>query len=439
MTRKLPRTSRADAPPLLLFLLLIATGALGAAACAHGAAQTPRRAAAAHATPPIVSPHAPGQGAMPRPAQYIQNTNNAPLAPVPAGGVQVPAYPGPVAAQDGQWTMPGENLADWRYSALDQITTHNVGRLKLAWTFSTGTLHGNEAAPLVVGSTMYVVTPYPNIFYALNLKKHGALKWKFNPHPDPSSQGVACCDTVNRGAIYGYGNIYYNLLDDQTVAVNAKTGKMVWKTRLDTIEHGSTMTMAPILAKNHVIVGNSGGELGVHGWVAGLDARTGAIAWRGYSEGPDSQVLIGSGYHPYYSQFRGKNLGVSTWPPGDWRIGGGAGPAGGERRARGRARRAGDRCGGCAARSQGALAGPVYLAGVDGAGGSRAVLSAHVQPVVHHFGRHRHVGDAGDVVLPAAAAAGGGAAAGAVGGIVAAGGLTLAEQPHRRGGGDEGE
>lgn len=326
MTRKLPRTSRASVRPLLLFLLLaaIAAGTLGAAACAHGAAQTPRRAAAAHATPPIVSPHAPGQGAMPRPAQYIQNSNNAPLAPVPANSVQVPAYPGPVAAQDGQWTMPGENLADWRYSALDQITSRNVGKLQLAWTFSTGTLHGNEAAPLVVGATMYVVTPYPDILYALDLNKHGALKWKFNPHPDPSSQGVACCDTVNRGAVYGYGNIYYNLLDDHTVAVNAKTGKMVWKTRLDTIEHGSTMTMAPILAKNHVIVGNSGGELGVHGWVAGLDARTGAIAWRGYSEGPDSQVLIGSGYHPYYPQFRGKNLGVSTWPAGAWRTGGGS-------------------------------------------------------------------------------------------------------------------
>ena len=133
---------------------------------------------------------------MPRPAQYIQNTNDAPLAPVPASSVQVPAYPGPVAPQNGQWTMPGENLADWRYSALDQITTHNVRQLKLAWTFSTGTLHGEEAAPLVVGSTLYFVTPYPNILYALDLTKDGALKWKFNPHPDPSSQGVACCDTV---------------------------------------------------------------------------------------------------------------------------------------------------------------------------------------------------------------------------------------------------
>lgn len=222
--------------------------------------------------------------------------------------------------------MAAKNYASTRYSTLDQINTGNVRNLKLAWTFSTGTTHGLEAAPLIVNNTMYIVTPWPNSLYALDLTKPGApMKWVYEPSPAPASQGVACCDTVNRGAAYYNGRIYYNTLDVQTVAVDANTGKEVWKTKLGDINLGESITMAPIVAKGKVIVGNSGGEFGVRGWMAGVDADTGKIAWRAYATGPDKDVLIGPDFKPFYPADRAKDLGIKTWPGHSWKIGGGTG------------------------------------------------------------------------------------------------------------------
>src|SRR5579884_3929660 len=110
--------------------------------------------------------------------------------------------------------MPAKNYASTRYSTLDQINTGNVKDLKLAWSFSTGLTRGHEAAPLVVNNTLYVVTPWPNLLYALDLTKPGApTKWMYDPHVAAAAQGVACCDVVNRGAAYYKGRIYYNTLD----------------------------------------------------------------------------------------------------------------------------------------------------------------------------------------------------------------------------------
>lgn len=224
---------------------------------------------------------------------------------------------------DGQWIMAAKNYASTRYSTLDQINTGNVKQLKLAWTFSTGLTRGHEAAPLVVNNTMYIVTPYPNNLYALDLTKPGApLKWEYQPGTSPSSQGVACCDVVNRGAAYWNGKIIYNTLDVHTVAVDANTGEEVWNTKLGDINTGESMTMAPIVAKGVVLVGNSGGEFGVRGWLAGLDADTGKIKWRAYGAGPDKDVLIGSNFKPFYKKDQGKDLGATTWPGDAWKIGG---------------------------------------------------------------------------------------------------------------------
>ncbi len=228
-------------------------------------------------------------------------------------------------ADDGQWVMAPKNYASTRYSTLDQINTGNVANLKLAWTFSTGMTHGHEAAPLIVNNTMYIVTPYPNTLYALDLTKPGApMKWSYEPHPEPASQGVACCDVVNRGAAYYNGKIIYNVLDVQTVAVDANTGKEAWRTKLGDINLGESITMAPIVAKGTVLVGNSGGEFGVRGWIAGLDGDTGKIKWRAYNTGPDKDVLIGPNFKPFYAKDRGTDLGVKTWPADGWKIGGAA-------------------------------------------------------------------------------------------------------------------
>ncbi|HMI42098.1 MAG TPA: hypothetical protein VK516_00655 [Gemmatimonadaceae bacterium] len=99
-------------------------------------------------------------------------------------------------AEDGQWVRPAKDYASTRYSGLSEINTGNVANLKVAWTFSTGVLRGQEAAPIVAGSTMYVVTPYPNILYALDLTKPGETKWAYRPRPAAAAQGVACCDVV---------------------------------------------------------------------------------------------------------------------------------------------------------------------------------------------------------------------------------------------------
>jgi alcohol dehydrogenase (cytochrome c) len=236
-------------------------------------------------------------------------------APTPTVGVS--------AGSVGEWEIDGKNTALTRFSDLDQITTANVAQLRPAWSFATGELHGHEGTPLVVGSTMYIVTPFPNVAYALDLAHPGQIKWEFHPNTDPWSVGVACCDVVVRGWAYGDGKLIYNLLDDRTIAVDANTGKEVWETKLDDVRRGVTMTMAPLVVKDKVIVGNSGGEMGALGWIAALDIHTGKLVWQAYNVGPDSLARIGADFHPFYQKDRGKDLGVTTWPTDAWKHGAG--------------------------------------------------------------------------------------------------------------------
>ncbi|HEX2248784.1 MAG TPA: PQQ-dependent dehydrogenase, methanol/ethanol family [Gemmatimonadales bacterium] len=225
--------------------------------------------------------------------------------------------------EDGQWTMPAKDYASTRYSGLAQITARNATRLRPVWSFSTGVLGGHEGQPLVVDKTMYVVTPYPNVVYAFDLTREGyPLRWKYRPDVAPASIGTACCDVVNRGAFYADGRIYYNLLDGHTVALDAATGKEVWKTKVAEVTRGETMPMAPLVVKDRVIVGTSGGEYGVRGWVKGLDAKSGKVVWTGYTIGPDADVLARPGtFKPFYQ--RGSQLALESWPGETWKRGGG--------------------------------------------------------------------------------------------------------------------
>jgi len=223
----------------------------------------------------------------------------------------------------GEWHSQARDYANTRYSPLDQITALNAGKLRIAWTFSDGTLHGHEAAPLVVGDTMYVVTPFPDMAYALDLTQPGAnIKWTFKPNPSPTAVGKACCDAVTRGVAYIDGKIIYNLLDDHTVAVDVKTGKEIWRTKMGNVESGETMTMAPLIVGKKVFVGDSGGEMGAHGWIAALDVDTGKELWRAYNTGGDKLDLIGDQFKPFYSWMKGKDLGIASWPAGMWKHGG---------------------------------------------------------------------------------------------------------------------
>jgi len=244
--------------------------------------------------------------------------------PLPASGTGAAIEAAATAPEDGQWTRPAKDYASSRFSGLNEINTGNVASLKPAWTFPTGVLRGQEAAPIVAGHMMYVVTPYPNLLYAFDLSKPGAsLKWMYNPKPVTSSQGEACCDVVNRGPSYADGKIIYATLDNNVIAVNAESGKEVWRTKVGDINKGETITMAPLIVKDRVLVGNSGGEMGVRGWLKGLDLKSGAVNWTALSTGPDSGVLIGPAFKPFYKKDHGTDLGVKTWPGTTWQIGGG--------------------------------------------------------------------------------------------------------------------
>jgi lanthanide-dependent methanol dehydrogenase len=170
-------------------------------------------------------------------------------------------YTGKLEPDDGQWVRAAKDYASTRFSSLDQIDRQTVKQLKLAFTFDNGIQRGQEAAPLVVNRTMYLVSPWPNTVYALDLTKPNApVKWRFDPQPAAEAKGVACCDWVNRGAAYAAGKIIFNTLDGNTVALDADSGKLLWKTKLADPQKGETMTMAPLVIKDKVLVGTSGGE-----------------------------------------------------------------------------------------------------------------------------------------------------------------------------------
>lgn len=247
------------------------------------------------------------------------------------------AQPAPAANPDGfrpvsplpngSWTEPAGDLANTRYSTLDRITAQNVKNLKVVAEFSTGTRYGLEGQPLVVNHNMYVVTPYPNDLLAFNLKDMtGPLKWKFSPQVNTIAQSRACCGLVNRGAAYAGGKIVYQTLDDHTVAISAKTGKLAWRTRTGNLSLGETAAGAPLIVKNKVYVGDSGADFGVRGKLTCLNLSTGKILWTAYSQGSDSDVRIGPHFKSFYQSDRGKNLGSKTWDMKRWQRGGGTVP-----------------------------------------------------------------------------------------------------------------
>jgi PQQ-dependent dehydrogenase (methanol/ethanol family) len=236
----------------------------------------------------------------------------------------VVALASPVGAVPGDWPMAAHDAANTRYSPLAEISASNVARLRPAWTFSTSTDKGEEAAPIVADRTMFVVTGFPDRILAFDLSgPEHKLRWSFDPKPDPGARGVACCDVVNRGAVYADGRLFFCTLDNQVLALDARTGTEIWRKHLGEFSVGQSMTIAPVVVRDKVLVGNDGGEFGVRGFIAALDVATGTERWRAYSTGPDSEVRIGREFSPFYAGDRGSDLGVATWPPEAWKIGGG--------------------------------------------------------------------------------------------------------------------
>jgi lanthanide-dependent methanol dehydrogenase len=221
------------------------------------------------------------------------------------------------------WVMPTGDYANTRYSKLNQITAANAGKLQVAWTFSTGVLRGHEGGPLIIGNMMYVHTPFPNKVYALDLSNENKIVWKYEPKQDPNVIPVMCCDTVNRGVAYGDGKIFLHQADTTLVALDAKTGKLVWSVKNGDPSKGETGTSAPMVFKDKVITGISGGEFGVRGSVTAYNIKDGKQVWRGYSMGPDSDTLMDPVKTTHLGKPVGKDSGTNTWQGEQWKIGGG--------------------------------------------------------------------------------------------------------------------
>ncbi|OAI06476.1 methanol dehydrogenase [Methylomonas methanica] len=234
-----------------------------------------------------------------------------------------------MSKQNTNWVMQTKDYGSTHFSEMIDINANNVKNLKVAWSFSTGVLNGHEGGPLVVDGIMYVHTPYPNNVFAISLDEPDKILWQFKPKQNPAARAVACCDVVNRGLAYAPAGkdypatIFLNQLDGHVVAINAKSGEVLWKMENSDIAMGSTLTIAPFVVKDKVIVGTSGAELGVRGYATAYNIKDGKQAWRVYATGPDEDIKLSKDFNsanPHYGQF---GLGLKTWEGDAWKIGGG--------------------------------------------------------------------------------------------------------------------
>jgi len=208
-------------------------------------------------------------------------------------------------AQTGTgWTTYGGDSANTRHSALNQINTGNVERLKVAWALQLGSLRSQESTPLVIGDTLYVTSSHgPKNVFAVNAKT-GEVRWRYSPEIPAGIDQYACCDVNNRGVAYANGKVFFGRLDGQLVALDARTGKELWKTAVIDYTGGSVITSPPTIVKNLVITGFGGGEYGVRGYISAFDQDSGREVWRLWT--------VPSAGEP----------GSDTWKGDSWKFGG---------------------------------------------------------------------------------------------------------------------
>ncbi len=205
----------------------------------------------------------------------------------------------------GDWLMFRRTYDGQGYSPLDQVNTKNIKDLVPVWTFSTGVTAGHEAAPVVNGGILFVTAAYNKLF-ALDAKT-GSMLWRYDRDVPEKALGEICCDVVNRGvALYG-DKVYMGTLDAHLVALDARTGHVVWDTKVADYQNGYVITSAPLIVKGKVVTGVAGGEYGIRGFIEAFNAETGQSVWKTHS-------IPGPG-----------NPGHESWAAGDaWKTGGGA-------------------------------------------------------------------------------------------------------------------
>ena len=228
-----------------------------------------------------------------------------------------------ITKRPGDWSIQSGDFANNRFSPLDQINSGNAGRLQPVWSFSTGVLRGHEGGPLVIGDVMYLVTPFPNIVYALDLNADGRILWKYEPKQDLDAIGAMCCDTVNRGLAFADGKIFLNQADTTLVALDAATGKIVWSAVNGDPKNGETATATALPVKDKIIVGISGGEFGVRCHLSAYDIASGKLVWRAFAEGPDKSLLVDPDKTTQFGKPIGRDSSLKSWRGDQWKTGGG--------------------------------------------------------------------------------------------------------------------
>jgi PQQ-dependent dehydrogenase (methanol/ethanol family) len=212
----------------------------------------------------------------------------------------------PAAAQTGAaWAVYGGDNANTRYSTLNQINAANVGRLKVAWALQLGSLRSQESTPILVGDLLYVTSSHgPKNVFAADART-GEVRWRYSPEVPAGIDQYACCDVNNRGVAHANGKIFVGRLDGHLVALDARTGKELWKSQVIDHTSGSVITSPPMVVKNLVITGFGGGEYGVRGYITAFDQATGREVWKLYTvPGPGEP-------------------GNDTWKGDSWKFGGG--------------------------------------------------------------------------------------------------------------------
>ncbi len=234
------------------------------------------------------------------------------LAPPVAAGRIDHARLANAGSEPGSWLAHGRTWSEQRFSPLDQINAGNVAGLGLTWSFDLGSTRGVETTPIVVDGVMYVTAPW-SIVFALNAKT-GEQLWKYDPQVPREWGRYACCDVVNRGAAVWKGSVFVGTLDGRLVSIDAGSGELNWEVQTFDKARPYTITGAPRVVKDRVVIGNGGAELGVRGYVTAYDAATGEQSWRFYTVPGDPSLPF---EHAELEQA------AKTWTGEWWKVGGG--------------------------------------------------------------------------------------------------------------------
>ncbi len=210
------------------------------------------------------------------------------------------------------WLAHGRTYDEQRFSPLDQINADTIGDLGLAWYFDTGTDRGLEASPIVVDGVMFTSGSWSVVF--ANDARTGELIWQYDPEVPKAWGANACCDVVNRGVAVWKGKVYIGTIDGRMIALDAGTGEPVWEVNTIDRDMPYTITGAPRIVNDKVIIGNGGGEYGVRGYITAYDVETGEQAWRFHTVPGDPAGGFES---------EAMAMAAKTWTGEWWKFGGG--------------------------------------------------------------------------------------------------------------------